>query len=247
MTHPDMTMIDTPISCSLVRTLRSIVVASWAAGCGGDHKTIDAMPDTAPVTLECSTYCDKIQANCTGANKQYLGAEQCLATCASFTVGTSTVTDASGNTLGCRINYAVAAATMPATHCPHAGPVGDLITPASPSGFCSGTDVCTSFCTLEIKACGSGDVPLPGDPLDATNNHLYQYANMDDCMKSCAGTPGSTGYDKTHAYTTTSTGESLACRLLQATSAAISVTSAKTYCAYTAEFTRGPCVGTPSP
>lgn len=242
-----MTMVPTSARSALVRNLRNIAVAGWVAGCGGDHKAIDAMPDMASLNLDCSTYCDKIQANCTGANQQYLDAEHCAATCMSFTVGTSTVTDTSGDTLGCRINYAVAAATTPATHCAHAGPAGDQIT-ASPA-FCSGGDSCTIFCTLEIKACGSSDVPLPGDPKDATNNPLWQYKNMADCMRSCDG-DGSVfpGYDKTHAYTTTSMGNSLACRLLQATSAAISVTpNAKMYCANTAEFARGPCVGTASP
>jgi hypothetical protein len=174
-----------------------------------------------------------------------MDAEHCMKTCELFTIGTSTVNDMSGDTLGCRINYAVAAAAMPAMHCVHAGPAGDVLMgggAGANAGFCSGGDACTSFCALEIKACGSGDMPLNGDPLDATNNHLYQYANMGDCMTSCAG------YDRTHAYTITSTGNSLACRLLQTTNAAISLTpDAKTYCAYTAEFVRGPCVGTPSP
>jgi hypothetical protein len=165
-----------------------------------------------------------------------------MATCASFTVGTSTVNDMSGNTLGCRIYHAGAPSVMAAaTHCPHAGPGGDLLT-ASPPTFCSGGNVCASFCALEIKACGSLDAPLPGDPRDATNNHLFQYQNMDDCMRLCAG------FDKTHEYSTAAMGNSLACRLLQATSAAIAVTpNAMTYCRYTGEIPRGPCVGTPSP
>ena len=208
--------------------------------CGGDKKpAIDAPPDSPP-TLDCTTYCSEIQANCTGANAQYPNMDQCMATCASFAVGTSKVTDTSGNTLGCRINDAVAASTMAATQCPHAGPAGDLI-PADVPAFCSGGDVCMSFCTLEIMACGSLDAPLPGNPKDDTGNPLFQYVNLANCTNLCHA------WDKTHTYSTTSMGDSLACRLNAATSAALSVTSGKTYCAYTADFPTGACAGTASP
>lgn len=223
--------------------MRTFLILATLTGCGGDKKpAIDAMPDMAPVALDCPTYCAEIQTNCTGDNAQYLDMAHCMATCASFTVGASTVDDMSGDTLGCRIYHGGAPSRMsPATHCPHAGPAGDLLT-ATPPAFCSGGNVCESFCTLEIKACGSLDAPLPGNPTDETNNPLFQYQNMDDCMRLCAS------YDKTHAYSTAAMGNSLACRLLQATSAAIAVTpNGMMYCRYTADFARGPCVGTPSP
>jgi hypothetical protein len=174
-------------------------------GCGDGKPTIDAAPDVAAVALDCPTYCTEVQANCTGANAQYPDMAHCTATCASFTVGTSKVTDMSGNTLGCRIYYGGASSmTAAATHCVHAGPGGDLIT-AAPPAFCSGGDVCASFCTLEIKACGSLDAPLPGNPRDSTNNPIYQYQNIDDCMTSCAA------FDKTHVYSTMAAGDSLGC------------------------------------
>jgi hypothetical protein len=225
--------------------MRTFLFVMAMAGCGDGNGTsndaaIDTAIDTPPPALDCPTYCDKIQRNCTGANAQYPNMDHCTATCKSFDVGTSTVTDTAGNTLGCRINYAVAASTMAATQCPHAGPAGDLITAAVPA-FCSGGDTCMSFCTLEILACGSLDAPLPGDPKDATNNSLFQYRNLADCMRFCPS------WDKTHVYSTTSMGDSLACRLNAATSAAISVTSGKTYCAYTADFPTRACAGTASP
>lgn len=224
--------------------MRTFLIVIAMAGCGNVNKTpIDATIDTAidapPPALDCSTYCAKIQTNCTGANAQYPNMDQCMATCASFPVGTSMVTDTAGNTLGCRINSAVAASTMAATQCPHAGPAGDLI--AAAPAFCSGGDVCTSFCTLEIMACGSLNTPLPGNPKDATGNPIFQYQNLGDCMRLCPA------WDKTHAYSTMSMGSSLACRLNAATSAAISVTSGKTFCAYTADFPTGACAGTASP
>lgn len=219
--------------------MRTLLVLVALAGCGGDPKpAIDA----APITLDCPSYCTEIQAHCTGANAQYPDPAHCLATCASFTVGTSKLTDTSGNTLGCRINYAGAPSmTAPATHCAHAGPGGDLITAPAPA-FCSGGDVCTSFCTLEIKACGSLDAPLPGNPKDSTGNALLQYRNMADCMTSCAG------FDKTHAYSTAAAGDSLACRLSHATSAAISVTpDGAMNCSATAANPTGPCAGAATP
>jgi hypothetical protein len=127
------------------------------------------------------------------------------------------------------------------THCVHAGPGGDLIT-ATPPAFCSGGDVCESFCTLEIKACGSLDAPLPGNPRDATGNPLFQYLNMTNCVMSCAT------FDKTHEYSTMAAGNSLACRLLHATSAAIAVTpNGASDCSYTAADPTGPCSGVATP
>lgn len=224
--------------------MRLLPVMIALAGCGGgNNMSIDAAIDTPidmPPALDCPTYCAEIQRNCTGANAQYPNLDQCTHACASFTVGTSTVSDTAGNTLGCRINYAVAASTMAATHCPQAGPAGDLITAASPA-FCSGGDACTSFCTLEIMACGSQTAPLAGDPRDEVGNHIYQYVNQANCVNLCHG------WDKTHNYSTMAMGDSLACRLSAAVTASISVDSAKVFCAYTASFPTGQCAGTASP
>jgi hypothetical protein len=226
--------------------MRAFTILAALAGCGGsdDNPGVDAAPepDAAVVVLDCPSYCVEVQANCTGTNAQYADAAHCMAACSSFTVGSSAITDTSGNTLGCRIYHGGDPAKMtPATHCPHAGPGGDQIT-ATPAAVCSGGNVCESFCALEIKACGSLDAPLSGDPRDAAGNSLFQYRNMADCMSNCAG------FDKTHAYSTTSAGNSLACRLLHATSAAIAVTpDAKMECAYTGMPARGPCAGTPTP
>lgn len=224
--------------------MRNFLIAITLVGCGGDKKpAIDAGPDSVPVALDCPTYCAKIQANCTGTNAQYTGDPMsCAATCMSFPVGTSSVSDTSSNTLGCRIHYAVGAsnATAAMADCAYAGPAGDLITASSPA-FCSGGDLCTSFCTLEIKACGSLDAPLNGNPTDADGNPLFQYRNTADCMNSC------TSFDKTHAYTTTSTGDSLACRLLHATIAASSASNAALDCSSTAAAPREHCAGPATP
>lgn len=228
-----------------ISTMRTFLIVVTLAGCGGGNKAsidaaVDTAIDTAPPALDCTGYCSEIQKNCTDANAQYANLDQCTHTCASFVVGTSTVNDTAGNTLGCRIHYAVAASTMPATHCPQAGPAGDLIAAAVP-GVCSGGDVCMSFCTLEIMACGSLDMPLPGNPRDATNNPLFQFKNLANCMSQCPA------WNKTHNYSTMAMGDSLACRLSAAVTASISLDSAKVYCAYTADFPTGQCAGIASP
>jgi hypothetical protein len=225
-----------------MRTL-FITLALVGFGCGDDGTkpaidaappVVDAAPDAAPVVaLDCPTYCNQIQANCTGANAQYPDMGHCIGTCASFTVGTSKVTDTAGNTLGCRIYHGgTPSMTMPAMHCVHAGPGGDLITLATPA-VCSGGDTCASFCALEVKACGTLAAPIAGIPA--------QYQDAAACMTACAG------FDKTHAYGTTAAGNSLACRLYHATNAAVSATTAVTHCPHTAATPTGPCAGVAAP
>lgn len=231
-----------PVVVSRFVHLRHGLALLALASCGGDGRAVDAAIDTAQVQLDCSSYCREIQANCTARNAQYSDVEHCAAACASFAIEGGKITDTSGNTLGCRIFYASGPArTTPESSCAAAGPVGDQIS-AAPPGTCSGGNVCTSFCALQIRACGAQDAPLPGDPRDGDNNHLFQYQNMADCMRLCVG------FDRTHVYTATATGNSLACRVAQATSAALSVAPAGVmYCAYTGADAKGPCVGPATP
>jgi hypothetical protein len=88
----------------------------------------------------------------------------CTATCASFTVGTSQVTDTSGNTLGCRIYYARAPSMMEAaTHCAHAGPGGDLIT-ATPPAFAAVVMSARASAPSKSKLAVRWMLPCPGIP-----------------------------------------------------------------------------------
>lgn len=216
------------------RLLVMVVVVIF--GCRGGDDSVDAGMDMSVVALDCPSYCNEIRSSCTGSNAQYPDDAHCMATCASFEVGASTVTDSSGNTLGCRIYHAsTLARSMPGDHCAAAGPAGGSVTMSTP-GACSGDDVCESFCTLQIKACGSLEAPLFGDPRDETGNPLFQYRDMESCMTACAA------FDKTHAYSTASRGDSLACRLLHATSAAM-MTTARAECRYTGPSAEGPCAG----
>lgn len=225
----------------IIEHMRIFLVLAGVVGCNGHDAAPDAQPDAAP-NLDCRSYCDQIQDSCTGPeHAQYPDEAHCMAACASFPVGSSTVHDPTGHTLGCRIYHAgVPSRDDPAAHCAHAGPAGDHLM-ASPPAACSGGDLCTTFCTLDFKACGSGDAPLPGNPRDSTGNPLFQYLDMDDCLRVCDA------FDKTHPYRTTSAGNSLACRMLHATRAAIDLDRAKEECRYTGMVPQGPCDGMPTP
>jgi hypothetical protein len=103
----------------------------------------------------CTDYCTAIMKNCTGGDgssnggnpdatkthQQYSAVENCMAACTAFPVGT--LADTSGNTLGCRLYHANAAASDATLHCPHAGPGGD--------GTCG--SACDGYCQLVDKFC----------------------------------------------------------------------------------------------
>jgi hypothetical protein len=223
------------------------------------------MPDAPPpLALDCATYCSTIMANCTTANgaAQYPDMAHCTGSCAAFTVGTSKTTDQAGDTLGCRIYHANAAAgsTANATlHCPHAGPGGDLLSAATTTpAFCSGGDFCTNFCALQIATCGTMDVPVMVGGMQVTP----QYKNMAACVSVCKNgdatvTPAIPKFDTTHPYATASAGNSLACRLNHWTNAAANAgmtppnfNGTNTHCSHTgaAQVTGLPCfAATPTP
>jgi hypothetical protein len=115
------------------------------AGCGDD--TTSGMSGDMSIAHDlstsgnaptCAAYCSKIAMNCTGSdggggNVQYPDDATCLSTCMTAAMWPAgMVGDTSGNTVGCRLYHAGAAAADPVLHCPHAGPTGG--------------DVCGSFC-----------------------------------------------------------------------------------------------------
>jgi hypothetical protein len=243
---------------------KAFLVLLVLVGCSSsnNNNTVDAPADTATtnVALDCPTYCTAIMTNCTAANAQYPDMAHCLGSCAVFVVGTSKVTDTTGNTLGCRINHAGAPAISdPALNCPQAGPGGDKLNAAAP-GSCSGGDFCANFCALQIKTCGSMDAPIT-----VTGTAIIpQYKNQAACESVCKNgdatvTPAIAKFDLTHLYATNSLGNSLACRLAHWTNAASgpaatppSGATTQTHCGHTgAAQTQGsglPCSSnTPTP
>ncbi|MCA9622154.1 MAG: hypothetical protein KC731_24190 [Myxococcales bacterium] len=163
--------------------------------------------------LDCATYCDLVDTNCTGDNQQYTNKQICMDVCEAFDPGTKgTGMTASGeNTLGCRIYHANdPAAADPATHCTHAGPGGD--------GQC-GTN-CEGFCTIQETVCGFGGVD---------NN---QFVDMAACMAACAMMDTSVKYNTSQV---TSTNEAFACHMyhLQVAADSTMAGAASTHCPHT--------------
>ena len=158
------------------------------------------------VALTCDDYCAEVEANCTGDNAQYPTTEACKGVCATFDPGT--LADMSGATLGCHLYHGGApAAGTPATHCPHAGPLG--------GGAC-GED-CANFCEIAVAVCGSQGTP--------------PYSDAAACMTACMSFPDTTAVPYN---TSVSSGDSLACRMYHLTVAATSAADAATHCPHIA-------------
>lgn len=93
--------------------------------CGTDDEccpgvcTSDNDPQCAALKL-CNVYCGNADAYCSGAAALYADVTQCAQACKDFPIGSDT--DATGNTLYCRLHHLVEAMADPDTHCPHAGP-----------------------------------------------------------------------------------------------------------------------------
>ena len=173
----------TTAATTTAATTTSGTTTSSSSSSGGDAG------DGGPaVTLDCNTYCNEIDKNCTGVYEQYPtvdgGSASCLASCKSFPLGT--LADTGGqNTLGCRIYHAGApSATLPATHCQHAGPSGGDTTPSDDvEGSDAGIDpspgvcgsACASFCDLVMSAC--------------TGANLQYGGSYDACFRTCKTFP----------------------------------------------------------
>jgi len=121
--------------------------------------------DGGEVDFDCAGYCTQITAHCVGEHAQYPNLQTCMSTCADFDMGEQA--DRTGNTLGCRLYHAGAAADAPETHCTHAGPGGN--------GQC-GTN-CQGFCTVGLRACPA------------------IYSDEAACLSTCAGFDDSESFD----------------------------------------------------
>jgi len=132
----------------------ALLALTFAAGCPADDADTDtdvgttagsitasSEPTGGAADLTCTDYCTAITAHCTAANAQYSAMDTCMGSCKAFEVGTAA--DTSGNTLGCRLYHAGAAAMDPSLHCAHAGPGG--------AGVCGGN--CEGFCAIAGDAC----------------------------------------------------------------------------------------------
>ncbi|MGZ3430069.1 MAG: hypothetical protein ACXVCV_25635 [Polyangia bacterium] len=149
--------------------------ALFAAGCGDDTTSnsgadMSIVHDLAGAAAPtCAAYCAKIQMNCTagsdgGGNAQYSMVSDCTSQCTTVAAWPAgMIGDTSGNTIGCRLYHAGAAAADPVLHCPHAGPTGGNV--------CGSW--CDNYCQLMAKNCTGA-------------NAVYATA---DCMTKCMTIP----------------------------------------------------------
>jgi hypothetical protein len=121
--------------------------AASTVACVGDKPSIDE-PTTADASTNadaggggdlCPTYCTEVAKSCTGANRQYRNAEECLRACALLPKGTEE--DRELNTVGCRLRQARAASSLDT--CIVAGPFG--------GGKCGSR--CEAFCDVVVGNC----------------------------------------------------------------------------------------------
>jgi hypothetical protein len=161
-----------------------------------------ASGDGSVASPTCSAYCTTLKANCSGANAQYTSDAVCMAVCTSFPVGAAS--DTSGNTLGCRLYHAGAAASDATTHCNHAGITGGDKDPTdSAPGTCG--EGCEAFCNEAVIACTSATSPGGTAP----------YATKAACMIDCKTFPAATNTFSTAA----TSGDTFNCRAYHLTAA----------------------------
>ncbi len=161
---------------SLLKTSALIAAAFSFIQCSSSTKATNNAGDSGTSTAGCQAYCDAITTNCkggeaAGTNQQYGSMDNCMAVCSAFPVGSPS--DQSGNTLGCRTYHAHLAGSdasnAAVTHCPHAGPGGDVV--------CG--NVCENYCQLTDKFC--------------VGTHQV-YSNHADCLATCNATPSGTHF-----------------------------------------------------
>ena len=169
-------------------SLLLVLGALVAAGCGDDTTSGSgdmsvahdlATGGSAPT---CAAYCAKIQMNCTtddggSGNAQYPDVQTCTSYCTTAAGWPAGMTgDQTGNTIGCRLYHAGAAAADPVLHCPHAGPTGGAV--------CG--SLCENYCQLMAKNCTGANavydmatcmtkcatIPTNGKPNDTTGNSV---------------------------------------------------------------------------
>jgi hypothetical protein len=186
---------------------------SSAMDSGSDSSSSDSSADSAMESgamLTCASYCTTLMANCTAANAQFTGMDNCLTYCASYPTGM--LSDMSGATLGCHLYHAGAAGGSAANatlHCPHAGPTGGDKSPTGTAGVCG--EPCDSFCAAAQAIC------------TGTNK---QFADVPTCVTACK-----TFTADTASYNISDTSKNdMGCRFYHVSAAAGGGTLATTHC-----------------
>jgi hypothetical protein len=154
----------------------ALVLGASLFACGDDSAKPDGGKDATAgdggPSVDCTSYCTKINAACTGTNAQYHDQTHCMNVCAAFKTGVYADGD---DTLGCRIYHAdnVKQPSDELVHCPHAGPFG---------GDACGTR-CADYCALALALCTTA------------KSNPQPYADLNACAALCSSDAGSFTFD----------------------------------------------------
>ncbi|HEU4579892.1 MAG TPA: hypothetical protein VFS67_16645 [Polyangiaceae bacterium] len=160
----------------------------------------------------CSEYCELVGQRCQGDYKVYDYPEQCMAVCQHMDPGgLSLGASDNKNTVTCRIEKLRQTEfdARPEQNCPQVGPGG--------AGYCG--DDCDSFCALRQQVCsGVEGQTYEDDLLDPAK-----------CKSNCLAVPKLSTFDAARDQK----GDSLQCRLVHVSEAAVSAQKAATHCLHT--------------
>ncbi len=124
-----------PMGCSALLGIEDaeLIQGEGSGGAGGAPQDGDL----------CETYCDTVQANCTGELGVYMSRGICLALCGAMEPGKPG--DTGVDTVHCRLGQAIAADSTgePENHCPFAG--------LGTSGKCGAN--CDALCNAMLEFC----------------------------------------------------------------------------------------------
>jgi hypothetical protein len=166
--------------------------AMQAPGIAGSGTLPPLDPPPTQASL-CDHYCQILEANCVGAERQYASPEACQAVCEHLEPGEPGAV--TGNTVECRIQRAELAGRTgePANYCASAGPGG--------AGHC-GED-CEGFCSVMSAEC-------------------LEMGNWRECLDACASVPNLSGPPDNLGYDASiQSGDSLQCRLFHVSAASL--------------------------
>jgi hypothetical protein len=152
----------------------------------------------------CETYCEEVEEKCAGQYQVYESRDTCRAVCARMEPGVNLTGNT--NTLSCRMEILGRADFEAPSLCSQVGPGGH--------GAC-GTD-CEALCKLRAQVCSTVQ---PGD---------VAITNPDRCETHCAALRS----NDTLEVDRDQSGDTLQCRLVHISKAAIGAEQAEEHCAY---------------
>ena len=156
---------------------------------------------------QCKRYCKLVMSACKGQHAVYASEESCLGVCAQLPAGDDDAPQ--GNTIACRTEQALLASSTgePQAHCAAAGPGGSTTT----VGESCGND-CESYCMLHQRICDlDGELVL---------------SDQTECERRCQAVPDRGAFDVQLDHD----GDSIQCRLVHLSSAALSESAAESHC-----------------